>query len=103
MSSKSKGSVVLAMLLFLGSAPTWAASVEGRSRFVDSSASSAFSNAFSSAVSGAVSGWLGSVLQAGRSTVKAIWGEYGIAIDPDGQPVDPSHASESSSGETSTN
>jgi len=91
MSSKSKGSVVLAMLLFLGSAPTWAASVEGRSRFADSSASSAFSGAISSAVSG----WLDSVLQAGRSTVKAIWGEYGIAIDPDGQPVDPSHLSDS--------
>jgi hypothetical protein len=85
MSSKAKGSLVLAMLLFLGSAPTWAASVEGRPNFADSSAISAFSDV--------VSGWLDSVLQAGRSTVKAIWGEYGIAIDPDGVPADPSHAS----------
>jgi len=87
MSSKSKGSVVLAMLVFLGSAPTWAASVEGRSRFADTSASSAFSDAISS--------WVDSVLQTGRSTVKAIWAEYGIAIDPDGQPIDPAHLSES--------
>jgi hypothetical protein len=94
MSSKSKGSLVLALLLFLGSAPTWAASVEGRPNFADSSAISAFSDV--------VSGWLGSVLQTGRSTVKAIWGEYGIAIDPDGAPSDPSHAASAANSPTST-
>ncbi len=84
MSSKSKGSVVLAMLLFLGSAPTWAATAEGRPNFADSSAISAFA--------GAVSDWLASVLLDGGSTVRSIWAEYGIAIDPNGNPTDPSHS-----------
>ncbi len=84
MSRKTKGSLVLAMLLFLGSAPTWAAGpVEDRA-LADSDAFSAFA--------AGVSGWLDSVLQAGQVTVKAIWAEYGIAIDPDGQPADPSRA-----------
>lgn len=84
MSRNSKGSLVLAMLLFLGSAPTWAAAPAESRTFADSDGFSA--------LSAAVSGWLGSVLQAGQVTVKAIWGEYGIAIDPDGQPADPSRA-----------
>ncbi len=95
MSSKSKGSLVLAMaLLFLGSAPSWAASVGGRPEFADSSAISAFSDT--------VFSWLDSVLQAGQSTVKAIWGEYGIAIDPDGVPIVPSHTSSTANSPTST-
>lgn len=97
MSSKAKGSVVLAMVLFLGSAPTWAVSAgsaEGRPHFSDSSVISAFS--------AAVSGWLDSVLHAGHTTVQAIWGEYGIAIDPDGQPQDPTRSAEAGGGTTST-
>ena len=94
MSSKAKGSVVLAMLLFLGSAPTWAASVEARPHFADSSAISAFADT--------VSSWLDTAWQAGGSAAKAIWGEYGIAIDPDGVPVDPSHAATAANSPNST-
>ncbi len=94
MSSKSKGSAVLAMVLFLGSAPTWAASVEGRAKLTESGAISA--------LAAAVSGWLDSVLQGGHTTVKAIWAEYGIAIDPDGQPSDPSRSAEAGGGGTTS-
>lgn len=89
MSKKSKGSLVLAALLFLGSTPTWASSVEGRPNFADSSAAIAFADA--------VSGWLASVLLEGRSMVTSIWDEYGIAIDPNGVPSDPAHATTTNS------
>jgi hypothetical protein len=88
MSSKAKGSVVLAMLLFLGSAPSWAA-VEGRPARSDSSSISAFS----AVVINAISGWLGAIWQTGGDAATAIWANYGIAIDPDGAPAQPSHSS----------
>lgn len=88
MSRKSSGSLVLAMVLFLGSAPTWAASIEGRRpAFAESSMASSFSER----ALGAFSRWLGSVWESGSSLATVIWGEYGIAIDPNGLPADPSH------------
>ncbi len=85
MSSKSKGSLVLAMLLFLGSAPSWAAPFEGRP--LSASADSSFSEVITSALSH----WLGSLWDTGRSAATSIWGEYGIAIDPNDVPLQPSH------------
>ncbi|HEV7670624.1 MAG TPA: hypothetical protein VGS22_19055 [Thermoanaerobaculia bacterium] len=98
MPSKPKGSVVLAMLLFLGSAPSWAA-VEGRAARSDSSPISAFS----AVVTNAISGWLGSIWRAGGHTATAIWANYGIAIDPDGAPAQPSHSSASNGANQAVN
>jgi len=83
------------MLLFLGSAPTWALSVEGRPSATDSGAISAFADA--------VSGWLASVLLEGSSTVRSIWAEYGIAIDPNGVPIDPAHSANVNANPTDPN
>ena len=87
MPSKAKGSVVLAMTLFLGSAPMWAASVQSRPAFAESSAGSSFSEV----ALGALARWLGAVWESSSSAATVIWGEYGIAIDPNGIPTDPSH------------
>ncbi len=76
-SARFISALAVAALLFLGSAPSWAAN-ENRPAF---GASSAF---------GELAFWWTSVIESGRLAVTAIWADYGIAIDPNGVPVDTS-------------
>ncbi len=71
--------LAVAALLFLGSAPSWAAN-ENRPAF---GGSSAF---------GELAAWWTSVVEDGRDAATTIWAwaDYGIAIDPNGTPVDSS-------------
>ncbi len=91
----------LVALLLVASAPSSAAVSMARPARAEISANAGVATLGDAL--GAVAHWFGSVWHYGQSAVTVIWSEYGIAIDPDGHPVDPSHTSVANGGSPTVN